>query len=317
MAEDSMAQIPDSHHVLSYCWTMWHHLRAKPRQRDDEASADSNFEANNNNGDSGVSLDNSEGNAGESAAVAVNSYLQTTNEIEFPRMDVHGVLDSATTTTIGSLEQMWTSLSLLKKTYELPVGTELLVFKSGVNPVWEDPINAKGGRWVFRFSRRLPNGSDELLLTVRKKTSLIWERLLLKTMAGSIIPDTTYSEEIQDLICNDISGLALSVRKDDLIISIWNTNLNFNKKKQLQQGKEDEKKLTLFQARRIICDLILRVIRECKMIARGLDSIETVDGGLNERVYGVLFEYRLHSDNNAPNNGDKHGRRYQKYARED
>lgn len=318
LAEEAMAQIPESHHVLPYCWTVWHHLRAKPRQRDDDASADpTNSDANNNNGNSGVSLDNSEGNAGESAAVAVNSYLQTTNEIEFPRMDVHGVLDSATTTTIGSLEQMWTSLSLLKKTYELPVGTELLVFKSGVNPVWEDPINAKGGRWVFRFSRRSPNGSDELLLNVRKKTSLIWERLLLKTMAGSIIPDTTYSEEIQDLICNDISGLALSVRKDDLIISIWNTNLNFNKKKQLQQGKEDEKKLTLFQARRIICDLILRVIRECKMIARGLDSIETVDGGLNERVYGVLFEYRLHSDNNAPNNGDKHGRRYQKYARED
>lgn len=334
-AEDTLKDIPADHHVLPYCWTIWHHSRAKPKQKDVEEEDGSGAAAGSpataataaaaaaaalSGTGSGTSSDTD-------SSVAVNSYLQTTNEIEFPKLNN----TSETTTNIGSLEQMWACLSTLKKTYELPIGTELLIFKSGVNPVWEDPINTKGGRWVFRFSRRSPgnNSKDsdgESSMNVRKKSSLIWERLILKTMTGSIIPDSTYSEEIQDLLLNDISGLVLSVRKDEDIISIWNSNLNFNKKKQSannKDGAEDSdktsKKLTSFQARRIICDSILRIIRECKTIARGSDSIETLDSGSNERVYGVSFEYRLHSDNNNPllhsGGSDKHGggnRRYPK-----
>lgn len=316
-AEETLNKIPSDHHVLPYCWTIWHHSRAKPKQR--EAEEDAAVAA------AVAATSTGSEESGEAAAVAVNSYLQTTNEIEFPRVDN----PNETTTNIGSLEQMWSCLASLKKTYELPIGTELLIFKSGVNPVWEDPINTKGGRWVFRFSRRLPNnggGEPESSLNIRKKLSLIWERLILKTMTGSIIPDSTYSEEIQDLLLNDISGLVLSVRKDEDIISIWNSNLNFNKKKSKEETNlatatiddKSSKKLTSFQARRIICDSILRIIRECKMISRGSDSVETLDSGSNERVYGVSFEYRLHSDNNNPlsdnksgNNGNG-GRRYPK-----
>lgn len=317
-AEDTLKDIPPDHHVLPYCWTIWHHSRSKPKQKDVEEEESS----------AAAGAASASGSTSEAdSAVAVNSYLQTTSEIEFPKLSN----DAEQTANIGSLEQMWACLSTLKKTYELPIGTELLIFKSGVNPVWEDPINTKGGRWVFRFSRRSPNNSKdssdgESSMNVRKKSSLIWERLILKTMTGSIIPDSTYSEEIQDLLLNDISGLVLSVRKDEDIISIWNSNLNFNKKKQsanYKDGAEDSdkisKKLTSFQARRIICDSILRIIRECKTIARGSDSIETLDSGSNERVYGVSFEYRLHSDNNNPllhsGGSEKHGgRRFQKYA---
>ena len=113
---------------------------------------------------------------------------------------------------------------------------------------------------------------------------------MLKTLTGSLIPDSN-SSEIQELLLNDICGLVLSVRKDEDIISLWNSNLNFF-------GKKDQtKKLTSFQARRIICDSILRVIRECDLINQGSDCVETIDTGSNERVFGVSFDYRIHADN--------------------
>lgn len=256
LAKETLSLIPSNHHILPYCWTIWHHSRSRKKEQED-------------------------------INPSVDNYLQTTTEIEF------SVLDNTTTTTsIGSIEQLWLSLSSIKKSYELPISTELLIFKTGINPVWEDPINTKGGRWVFRFSRRF-NEDDST--KIRKRITLIWERLLIKTLTGQLIP-SSYTEEYQDLLLNDICGLVLSVRKDEDIISIWNSNLNFKKNKD---------KLTNFQARRIICDSILRIIRECDLITQGSDVVSTVDSGSNERVYGVSFEYRLHTDNNELNKSNR------------
>lgn len=292
-SEDTLSTIPSDHHILPYCWTIWYHSRSKPRKETDEEPREE-----------------------APAPVGVDTYLYLTKEIEF--LDVTALEKEKTITSIGSVEQLWLSLSSIKKTHHLPIGTELLVFKSGINPVWEDPLNAKGGRWVFRFNRRynLPSeqSNGESIKSLRQRSSLIWERLLLKTMTGSIIPDGDYTTEVQDILLNDITGLVLSVRKDDDIISIWNANMNFNRKKGADD--DDKKKLTSFQARRIICDLILRVIREVDHIMAGEDYIYAVGTGSNERVQGVSFEYRMHADNNNPV-PEKYGRRYKQKQEED
>ena len=57
---------------------------------------------------------------------------------------------------------------------------------------------------------------------------------MLKTLTGSLIPDSN-SSEIQELLLNDICGLVLSVRKDEDIISLWNSNLNFSEKRTKQE----------------------------------------------------------------------------------
>ncbi|RCK65266.1 Eukaryotic translation initiation factor 4E-4 [Candida viswanathii] len=268
LTQEALATVPSTHHTLPYCWTIWYHSRTKkkdPVVKPEESE--------------GVSVEEQQNNPG------VDLYLQTTSELSF--------VDSTTGAKIqhiASLEQMWSSISSLKITFDLNIGTEFLIFKTGVNPVWEDPINSKGGRWVFRFNRKLMNDDDlHKQEALRKRTSLIWERLVLKTVTGSLIPDSN-SEEIQELLLNDISGLVLSLRKDEDIISLWNSNLNFF-------GKKETKKLTSFQARRILCDSILRVIRECDLITQGSDCVETIDTGSNERVFGVSFEYRIHADN--------------------
>lgn len=267
IAHDTLARIPPAHHVLPFCWTVWFHLRT--RKKDD------------------------------SGQPAVDLYLQRTEEILFPVVKGEG---AGALVVIGLVEQMWMAMACLKRGHDLVIGTELLVFKAGIAPVWEDPVNTKGGRWVFRFNRRSQSGGDSPdgdaslsahQLAIRRRTNLIWERLLLRTLTGLLIPDTV-DADVAEALLSDICGVVLSVRKDDDIISVWNLNLNFKKKD----------KLLLFQGRRMICDAILRVIRECDLIAQGLDCVDTVDLGLNERVFGVLFEYRLHADNphDAPTN---------------
>ena len=286
LAREVVEQIPEGHHIIPYCWTVWHHSRQRQRAKDlEEAETEENTNTT-------------------TTTTTVDSYLQTTNEVSF--------LTYAGTTTkaIGSLEQMWLALSSVKRGFELPVRAELLVFKTGINPVWEDPVNVKGGRWVFRFSRRSGTAGpgsesdvdDDGVSRVRKRTTLIWERLVLKTLSGSLIPES--AAPFQDLLLNDIAGLVLSVRRDDDIISVWNSNLNFHHK---------SKKLTSFQARRLICDLILRVVRECDMILQGSDSVSTVDEGSNERVHGVSFDYRLHADSGTT---DKHYNGYRRHKRD-
>lgn len=284
-AQDAVALLAENLHVLPYCWTIWHHSRTKTKVQAaplEDATATSTETA-------------------KPGAAAVDSYLQAATEIEFP---CYGQPEK-NVKPIASLEQMWVSLLSLKKSHELANGSELLIFKTGVNPVWEDPINAKGGRWVFRFSHRVnPNSStlesQENVQKGRRRATLVWERLVLKTLTGSILLGR---KEHHDALLSDIVGLVLSVRRDEEIISIWNSNLHFAKKRL----DEDDKKpgLTGFHARRVYCDAILRVIREVDAIMQGSDCIETQLSSSNERVSGVTFEYRLHSDNSHPYNSDR------------
>lgn len=290
LAQEILSKVSPEHHALLYCWTMWHHLRAKMKPKDTQL------------GESNSQPEVAAEELLHNVNVPVDSYMQTTTEIEFP------AIEDATQKTkyIPSLEQLWLSLSSLKKTYELPFGTELLIFKSGITPVWEDPNNTKGGRWVFRFNRRLNMTGGRSFANVRERTSLIWERLLLRSVSGTFIPSGDYPEEVRQAVLSDISGLVLSVRKDDDIISIWNSNVNFGKKK---NSDTSSKRISSFQARRVICDAILRVIREADAILAGANAITTLDAGKNERVLGVSFEYRLHSDNSMPSSDNKY-RRY-------
>lgn len=283
-AQDAVAQLVGTQHVLPYCWTIWHHSRSKtkaPAAEDSEEVEKSGF-----------------------PAAAVDSYLQTATEIEFP---CYGN-PAKTVRSIASLEQMWVGMSLVKRSHELSNGSELLVFKTGVNPVWEDPINTKGGRWVFRFNHRAnaAAGGQDLqdgIRRGRKRATLIWERLVLKTLTGLLLP---CKKEMQDLLLSDIVGLVLSVRRDEEIISVWNSNTHFSKKRD-----DDKKGVTAFHARRVYCDTVLRVIREVDMILQGSDSIDTQATSSNERVSGVTFEYRLHSDS-SHTYGDR-GRRGKTY----
>ncbi|CAD1809409.1 unnamed protein product [Candida parapsilosis] len=337
LTEEALADVSENEHVLPYCWTVWHHFRNKKQQmqlhqqqqqqqqqQQELSTAESATTAN-------TTTDGDNNTVSQQQQAGVDSYLQTTHQLQFTNLNN----TSTTISHIASVEQMWTMLTSIKTSYNLSIGSEFLIFKIGVNPVWEDPLNAKGGRWIFRFSRKAQDyhhqnkkdaegastttaiSSQQSVQKLRKRTALIWERMVIKILTGNFIP-STHAFEIQNVLHNDICGIVLSVRKEEDIISVWNSNLNFKKQSQSQQQSTSsaegsiKKPLTPFQARRIICDAILRVIRECDDILSGADSITTVDSGSNERVGGVGFEYRLHVE--SPSSSEGRGERKSRYG---
>ncbi|KAG9017167.1 hypothetical protein FRB90_001519 [Tulasnella sp. 427] len=100
-------------------------------------------------------------------------------------------------TAFSSVESFWSLHTHLNSPSSLQPTTDYLLFHSGVRrPVWEDPLNANGGKWVLRLRKGL---ADRL-----------WEDLVI-----AIIGDQF---DVEDGIC----GCVLSVRASEDILSVWN-----------------------------------------------------------------------------------------------
>ena len=52
---------------------------------------------------------------------------------------------------ISIYEDFWRYWNNLEKTPQFPDGTSLKLFKEGIKPMWEDPANENGGKWVRNF----------------------------------------------------------------------------------------------------------------------------------------------------------------------
>lgn len=77
--------------------------------------------------------------------------------------------------------------------------TDYLLFHSQIRrPIWEDPLNIDGGKWIIRLRKGI---ADRL-----------WEDLVL-----GIIGDQFEEED-------EICGCVLSVRTQEDILSVWNKN---------------------------------------------------------------------------------------------
>ncbi|XP_065169892.1 eukaryotic translation initiation factor 4E type 2 isoform X2 [Atheta coriaria] len=97
---------------------------------------------------------------------------------------------------VATVEQWWALYSHIIRLHDLPLHTDLHLFKKGIQPMWEDPANSKGGKWVIR---------------VRKgQASRAWENLCM-AMLGE-----------QFMAGNEICGVVVSVRYQEDLLSIWN-----------------------------------------------------------------------------------------------
>jgi translation initiation factor 4E len=61
--------------------------------------------------------------------------------------------------TIDTVEDFWGVYKHVSKVNELSLGSNYHFFKKDVRPEWEDPVNSKGGKWVFSASK---TKNDEL-----------------------------------------------------------------------------------------------------------------------------------------------------------
>lgn len=83
-----------------------------------------------------------------------------------------------------------------KKKADMCDKADIHFFKTGIKPVWEDPANCKGGKWIIRLKKGL--------------STRIWENLLM-----AIIGE-------QFLVGDELCGAVCSIRNQEDIISLWN-----------------------------------------------------------------------------------------------
>lgn len=116
------------------------------------------------------------------------------------------------------VESFWSLWTHLNPPSSLLPTTDYLLFHSGVRrPVWEDPLNLPGGKWIIRLRKGV---ADRL-----------WEDLVLAIIGDqftdcepeSINTDSPDSEKSKGTTeWPEICGCTISVRQNEDIITVWN-----------------------------------------------------------------------------------------------
>ncbi|KAM3966899.1 LOW QUALITY PROTEIN: eukaryotic translation initiation factor 4E homologous protein [Aphomia sociella] len=95
---------------------------------------------------------------------------------------------------VASVEQWWGLYTHLARPADLPL-SDLHLFKLGIKPMWEDPANVNGGKWVVRLRK--------------SQTGRAWEDLCM-AMLGE-----------QFMVGPELCGVVLSVRFQEDHLAVW------------------------------------------------------------------------------------------------
>ncbi|KAL5111203.1 Eukaryotic translation initiation factor 4E [Taenia crassiceps] len=105
-------------------------------------------------------------------------------------------------TTFNTVERFWSMMIHTLPPSEIANGTDLYVFKDGIQPMWEDPKNENGGRWLIN----VPSINE---------VNRYWEELLML-----IVGNSWESEEESEEIC----GAVFQPRTRGIRLSLWTSN---------------------------------------------------------------------------------------------
>jgi len=97
--------------------------------------------------------------------------------------------------TVKTVEDFWAHYSHIVRPNELQ-GMDLHFFREGIDPMWEDPVNVNGGKWVLRIKKGM--------------ASRCWEDSVLAFIGDQF--------ELGDELC----GLVLSIKYKEDTLSFWN-----------------------------------------------------------------------------------------------
>jgi len=102
--------------------------------------------------------------------------------------------------------EFWQYYSHMIRPSLLPPQAAFSFFQKGIKPMWEDPSNAHGGRFMIRLKKEMSNRC--------------WEDLVL-AFIGDSFEDT-----------ESLCGIQLSIKEKEVAIAIWVKQLNSNEKKE-------------------------------------------------------------------------------------
>ncbi len=100
--------------------------------------------------------------------------------------------------TVKTVEEFWNVYDYLVRPNDLPTTTDYHFFRSGIKPTWEDPTNARGGKWIVRLKKGL--------------ASRYWEEVILALIGCQFTGIPT----------NEVCGAVVSIRYSEDIVSVWN-----------------------------------------------------------------------------------------------
>ncbi|KIK79711.1 hypothetical protein PAXRUDRAFT_160531 [Paxillus rubicundulus Ve08.2h10] len=121
--------------------------------------------------------------------------------------------------SFSSVESFWSLHSHLSPPSSLLPTTDYLLFHAGVRrPVWEDPLNRAGGKWIIRLRKGVADR--------------VWEDLVCGVVGDMFdecgrgqlkVDDDGHGDEEDDREgWPEICGCTISVRQSEDIITVWN-----------------------------------------------------------------------------------------------
>ncbi|XP_078169946.1 eukaryotic translation initiation factor 4E-1-like [Carex rostrata] len=113
--------------------------------------------------------------------------------------------------TFSTVEDFWGLYNNINHPTKLAIGSDLHCFKNKIEPKWEDPICANGGKWTINCSRG--------------KSDTLW----LYTLLAMIGEQFEYGDEI--------CGAVVSVRGKQERVAIWTKNAS-NEAAQISIGRQ-------------------------------------------------------------------------------
>lgn len=102
--------------------------------------------------------------------------------------------------TFSTVEDFWALYNHIELASRLSTGCDYSVFKAGIKPMWEDPKNRNGGRWLLNLDRKQrPSHLDNA-----------WLEVLLSLIGEAFAEDG-----------NIINGAVVSIRNRGDKIGVW------------------------------------------------------------------------------------------------
>ena len=125
-------------------------------------------------------------------------------------------------TTFGSVEDFWAVYNHIQPVSSLPTGCDYSLFKKGIEPMWEDTANRKGGRWLLQTEKKQ-----------RPMLDHYWMEMLL-LLVGETLGDDA----------DEVCGIVVQVRTKADKLAIWTRNAQ-NKDVILRIGQKFKEVLNL------------------------------------------------------------------------
>ena len=126
-------------------------------------------------------------------------------------------------TVIPQVESFWSLWTHLTPPSALQPTTDYLVFHSGIRrPVWEDPLNITGGKWIIRLKKGVADRIwEDLVLAIlgerfdecRQSVDADGDNAVAGSWEDNSDPGSEFPE---------ICGCTISVRQSEDIVSLWN-----------------------------------------------------------------------------------------------